>query len=41
VARAWIAAWSGPGTLPALLAGEGAGTCVTREPVPVEAPDGR
>lgn len=41
VARAWIAPWSGPGTLPALLAGEGTGTCITRDPVPVEAPDGR
>ena len=41
VDRAWIASWNGAGSLSALLAGAGAGTCVTREPVNEEAPHGR
>ncbi|MEO6463746.1 MAG: acetylglutamate kinase [Candidatus Eisenbacteria bacterium] len=40
VSRAWIAAWSGPGTLGALLAGNGAGTCITAASIPQEAPHG-
>lgn len=44
VRRAWIAAWSGPGTLQALLAGTGTSagsTCITAEPVTEETPHGR
>jgi acetylglutamate kinase len=41
VRRAWIGSWSGPGTLRALLAGEGPGTCVTDAPVNEEASHGR
>jgi acetylglutamate kinase len=41
VGRAWIASWSGPGTLRTLLRGEGLGTCVSDEPVNQEASHGR